>query len=577
MISFDRRAALTALGGSFLAPKLGVAARSPVTIFEARLIITMEPSQPRARFVAVADGMILGLASTRAELDVWTQGRAVREDRSLAQHVLMPGLIDPHVHPMQAAVMLNLPYVAPEDWVLPNGTYRGAQTPAAYRIRLAEELGKSKDTPFVCWGHHSLFHGDIDRAELDRIAPDRPVVIWQRSFHEVIVNSATLRAWKLDSKAAFNAALNASKADLAHGDFEKGIFSETALPVALEKLRPHILTPARMKSGFAAMQRMMLSSGVTTVSDMGTGLFAGFDVEAGLISTAFNRPGNPSRAMLMPTALHVGNDVDLGRWHNDLVARYNRGNVRVDRRIKMLVDGAFFAQNMMMNAPGYSDGHVGKWITPPDVAKAQFTRFWDAGFSMHIHVNGDQGLDSVLDSLSQLGRARAAQTITLEHLGYSTEAQNRRIARMGLMVSAQPNYIRVLGDVYAKNGLGPDRADVMNRLGSLERKGIPLGLHSDFNMAPIDPLYLAWIAANRITIAGNSRGPDERLSVDKALRAITIEAAQVIGMDTMIGSITAGKRADFTALDKDPYELGAARLREAKVQGVVFEGVFSGV
>ncbi len=180
----------------------------------------------------------------------------------------------------------------------------------------------------------------------------------------------------------------------------------------------------------------------------------------------------------------------------------------------------------------------------------------------------------VLDALARLG-PRAAQTITLEHLGYSTEAQNRRIIKMGLMVSAQPNYIRVLGDAYATTGLGPDRAAAMNRLASLEQGGVPLGLHSDFNMAPIDPLYLAWIACNRETLDGHVKGPAERLSLHKALRAITIEAAQVIGMDAMVGSIASGKRADFAVLDKDPYDVGASALRDIKVEGVIFEGRFS--
>ena len=146
---------------------------------------------------------------------------------------------------------------------------------------------------------------------------------------------------------------------------------------------------------------------------------------------------------------------------------------------------------------------------------------------------------------------------------------------MGLMVSAQPNYIRVLGDAYEREGLGPGRAAMIDRLGSLERKGVPLGLHSDFNMAPIDPLYLAWVAANRVTIEGAVKAPEERLSLDKALRAVTIEAAQVIGMDALVGSIAPGKRADFTVLDRDPYRLGAARLREARIEGVVFEGAFT--
>ncbi|MEY4500907.1 MAG: hypothetical protein RIS52_797, partial [Pseudomonadota bacterium] len=232
------------------------------------------------------------------------------------------------------------------------------------------------------------------------------------------------------------------------------------------------------------------------------------------------------------------------------------------------------ALNMRMNAPGYLDGHIGKWITEPVAMREEFERFWAAGFHLHIHVNGDEGLDVVLDELARLP-VRPSQTVTLEHLGYSTEAQNRRIARLGFMVSAQPNYIRVLGDVYEREGLGPDRSANMNRLGSLERKGVPLGLHSDFNMAPVDPLYLAWIAANRVTIGGNVKSPNERLSLDKALRAITIEAAQVIGMDAVVGSVAVGKKADFTVLDRDPYGAGAARLRDVQVKGVIFEGTFT--
>ena len=548
---------------------------APVIIFEAAKIITMEPSLPSARFVAVSDGIILGVADSVAALGVWTRGRMVSLDRRFAGKILMPGLIDPHVHPMQAAVMLNLPFVAPEDWDLPSGSYKGAQTPAAYRTRLREELAKSNANPFIVWGHHELFHGSIDRAELDRIAPDRAVIVWQRSFHEVIVNTAALKAWGLGSEAEFNArlALLSESIDPAHASFAKGVLSETALSIALDKLRPVIFTPERITAGMAGMQRMMRSSGVTTVSDMGTGVFASFAAEADMIKAAFDRPGNPSRVMLMSMATTLPAATQLDEWFDRTKARYTSPNVRVDRRVKMFADGAFFAQNMMMNAPGYADGHIGKWLTQPTVINEQFVRFWAAGFDLHIHVNGDEGLDVVLDGIAALP-TRSAQTVTLEHLGYSTEAQNRRIARMGLMVSAQPNYIRVLSDVYAASGLGPDRAATINRLGSLERKGVTLGLHSDFNMAPIDPLYLAWIAANRISIAGNNKAPSERLSLDKALRAITIEAAQVIGMDALVGSIAAGKKADFAVLERDPYALGAARLREAGVAGVIYEGVY---
>lgn len=569
MHSFDRRTALMALGAL---PLIGAAPRrSNVTVFEAAKIITMEPSLPVSRYVAVSDGIILGHASTLSELSAWTDGQQVALDRRFASNVLMPGFVEPHVHPMQAAVMLNLPFVAPDDWDLPSGQFPGARTPEAWRDGVRRELARSKDNPFICWGYHELFHGPLDRKVLDNLVPDRPAIIWQRSFHDVILNSAAMKAWGLDDRDAFNAAVAAHKADPTHCDFDKAHFSESALLIALEKLRPAILTPDRIRKGMADLKTIFLRHGVTTASDMATGVFASFDVEADLIKAAFEQPNSAARVMLMPFANGMPKDADPLAWLDQVRNRYQGPHIRVDKRIKLLADGAFFAQNMRMNAPGYTDGHEGKWITEPELLRHQLETYWPLGFSLHIHVNGDEGLDVVLEAIQRLQR-RPGQTITLEHLGYSTEAQNRRIAEMGLMVSAQPNYIRVLGDAYAKTGLGPDRAATMNRLGSLEVKGVPIGLHSDFNMAPIDPLYLAWIACNRITIGGKVKAPTERLSLDKALRAITIDAAKVIGMDHMVGSIASGKRADFVALDQDPFKTGASRLNELRIQGVVFEG-----
>lgn len=569
MSPMDRRSALAALGAL---PLLGAASRGrTVTVFEAAKIITMEPSLPASRFVAVSDGIILGHAATIQELSAWTTGRQLEVDRRFAGKVLMPGFVEPHLHPMQASVMLNLPFVAPDDWVLPSGTYPGAPTPDAWRAGLKRELARSTDNPFICWGYHDLFHGLLDRKALDVLVPDRPVVIWQRSFHDVILNSAAMTSWGFADRTAFDAAVASHKVDPAHCDFDAGLFSESGLVIALEKMRPAILTPERIRKGMADLKQIFRENGVTTASDMATGIFASFDVEAGLIKAAFEQPGSPARVMLVPFANAMPKDRDPLEWLEQVRKRYAGPHIRVDRRIKLLADGAFFAQNMRMNAPGYSDGHEGKWITEPELLGRQLETYWPLGFSFHIHVNGDEGLDVVLAAIDRLPR-RAGQTITLEHLGYSTEAQNRRIAELGLMVSAQPNYIRVLGDAYAEAGLGPDRAATMNRLGSLEAKGVPLGLHSDFNMAPINPLCLAWIACNRVTIGGRAKAPAERLSLDKALRAITIDAAKVIGMDHLVGSIASGKRADFVALDRDPYKSGAAQLNEVQVAGVVFDG-----
>lgn len=540
-----------------------------VTVYEARSIITMEPGYPEARFVATADGIILGVAQELEDLSAWTDGREVTVDRRFADDVLMPGFVEPHIHPMQTVMMLPLPFISPESWELPGKSYPAVVGEAEYEARLREVLSESDEELFITWGHHRLFHGDMTRAKLDAIAPDRAVVVWQRSFHEIIANTEALELLGIGTEAAFVAEFDKPGVDPTHADFATGVIHETALFSGVEKLRPYLFSPEKIAQGLREMRQMMLENGVTTSADLAFGGFGGLEVEAPLFKSLYDRHDTPSRILAIPVAPAVDGDPD--EWLAAARASYESDKFFFDNRVKLFADGAFFAQFMQMNPPGYSDGHEGKWITEPDVLDGQAERFWEAGWSLHTHVNGDKGLDVVLAILERLP-AREGQDRVLEHLGYSTEAQNRRIGEMQLMVSAQPNYIRILGDAYARDGLGPDRAAQMNRLGSLERKGVPLGLHSDFNMAPIDPLYLAWVASNRETLEGNIKAPSERISLDKALRAITIEAAQVIGMDDRVGSIASGKKADFVVLDRDPREGGAARLRDAVIRGVVFEG-----
>lgn len=573
-MAFGRRGVLAGLAATPLvaaSPSALTGPTRPVTVFEARQIVTMSRSLPQARFMAVSDGMILGLANTLEALSPWTEGRETTLQRRFADQVLFPGLVDPHIHPMQAAVMMGMPFLAPDDWTLPSGRWPGVNGQEAYRARLKQIVDQSDANPVIVWGHHELFHGPLGRPELDEIAPDRPLFVWQRSFHDIYANTAALESIGLAEKSTFDAALAQAGSQPEHGDHARGMFSETALGVAIAKLQPVLLAPDKLQAGFAGLLKMMHSRGVTTTCDLATGIFARFDTEAGLIANAFGAPQSRARVNLMPIGAEIDAIEDLDAWLTGRRSQFTNANVMLKRRVKLFADGAFFAQNMRMGPPGYSDGHLGKWLTEPDKLHEQMQRYWDAGFALHIHVNGDEGAEIVLDGLAKLP-PRRGQDIVLEHLGYCTEAQIRRIARMNLMVSAQPNYIRVLGEAYGKRGFGPDRAALMNRLGSLERGQVPLGLHSDFNMAPIDPFYLAWIAQTREGLDGVARAGDERLSRKKALRAITIEAAQTIGMDGTVGSLAAGKKADFIALDEDPSNWETDAFKEAPIAATVFEG-----
>ena len=539
-----------------------------LTVYTARKIITMEPAMPEARAVAVAAGRIVAVG-TLESLRAWTDRHGARVDRTLEGKVLMPGFIDPHVHPSLPAVLTQFPFIAPEDWSLPTGEFPAARTPEAYVRQLKALVAGWQDPgiPFITWGYHPLWHGDMSRQKLNQLFPERAVMIWHRSFHELIGNDAAFDLLGVAGETL---------GDHPEIDWERGHFWENGLALLVPAL-PFLFDPERYGQGMQNFIQMLHRGGVTTALDMGVGIFGDPVGETRLIRHHAESMQAPSRIILTPIITYfLGRDISIDdalgqieEWRS-----HNSRRVLYQKHFKLMLDGAIFSGLAQFGFPGYLDGHSGVWMAPAETNEAWAQAFWDAGYQLHAHTNGDASAGFLLDLVRKLQRntPRQDHRTTLEHYAYTTEDQNRQLKALDMLVSANPYYHYILSDIYADQWLGPDRASQMVRLGSLERLGVPFTFHSDCPMAPLQPLVLASAAVNRVTINGRLSGPRERVTLDAALRAITTEAAWVLGWEDEIGSIRAGKRADFTILEQDPYEVGAEGLADIPVWGTMFEG-----
>ena len=539
-------------------------------VLVARKILTMESDRPEATAVAIASGRIVALGSlddVRAAL----ADRPFELDTSFRDHVLVPGFIDPHIHPTLAATILPIEIVSAMEWTTPRGRTRAVRGREAFLARLRELDAELRDAGqpdewLSVWGYHAPYHGSLSRRDLDAVSASRPIFVWQRSVHEMFFNTRALEELGM-SRAAFDRHPQA--------DWERGHLWERGTLGLGGPMTRVLARPLTYRRGLSRMSEVIHRGGLTTVAEQGFPQVSALG-ELAMLALEMHKRATPYRFVLVPNAMFLyrreGSAVKAERAAADLLG-WGSDRIRIPRHAKYYADGAIFSQLMQMSEP-YLDGHHGEWMMTPDEQWAVLSTFWAKDWDLHIHVNGDAGLDLVLDQIERLRGAdpRPGRRIVLEHYGYAREDQHRRVRELGIAVSNNAYYVHELAPIYARHGLGPERAADISPLGGLARAGVAISFHSDFPMAPAEPLTLVWAAVNRIASDGNVWGPEQRLPLDLALRAVTLEAAWSIGMEDEIGSIRPGKRADFTVLGADPYEVAPEAIRDIEIWGTVLEG-----
>ncbi|MEP4997969.1 amidohydrolase family protein [Pseudophaeobacter sp.] len=470
---------------------------------------------------------------------------------------------------------MGMTYIGPLDQNGPNGFDEGLASRAAVieKLRQAVEQDPDSKSPVLAWGFDPALHGgQLHRDELDAISSTRPIWTMTYAPHVVVANSPMLELIGVDETT------NVYGIEKYDDGLLNGQFIE--LGATSIALRPVIGFLADAERGAAALRAQAQTAqkvGITQTADMAFGKL-GIDYELALHKKVVEDDSFPLRMLLVPLApgLTAAHGSEAPEYLKSLMAK-NTDKLAV-HGVKFINDGSYPAQTLRLRYPGYLDGHEGhRGETPWDELVEAMLPYWKAGVQIHSHANGDETVEMTLDLLEQLQLAhpRFDHRFTIEHYCISTPDQARRLKALGGLASVNNMFVHYRALLHADSGFGFDRAEATARLGSLEREGVVFALHSDFSLVltPISPLAAVWIAVNRIALDEETvLAPGERIGVDRAMRAITIDAAHVIGRDAVHGSVEVGKHADFTVLDEDPYDVDVANIRDIRVHATVLAG-----
>ncbi|MDA8929198.1 amidohydrolase [Gammaproteobacteria bacterium] len=495
----------------------------------------------------------------------------IRVDASHENNIIVPGFIEHHIHPLLAGITMNSEIVAIDDWDVPHKKSAGVRDRDGYLKRLSTIENNMSDAEelLVSWGFHHYFHGKLTRQDLDLISKDRPILIIHRSFHEFIMNSSALNLFGITEKDLGH--LNKEEKFLA--SFKEGHFAERGLIAVMPKVMKYIAAPQRIIAGLKITEKYIHQNGITLIANPGSMHDKNIQKAKNYV---FGDKETPFRSLYIPSALYMLEHTDILNLLEETKKQLSWGQGKVEflpNHIKLFTDGAMYSQNMVLR-DGYLDGHQGAWLMENDIFKDAFRLFWDAGYQIHVHQNGDAGLDRLLDVLDEnmQRNPRKDHRTTVVHFGYSAFDQIERMKRLGVIVSANPYYVPVLSDLYSRKGVGYERSQQMVRLGDVNSAGIVLSLHSDMPMAPASPLVLMHSAVNRINYADEVAGPNQRISALTALKGVTLNSAYTLGIEDNYGSITPGKFANFTILSENPLSINPLRIDQINVEGTIVEG-----
>jgi len=522
-------------------------------ILTASAIITMDPASPRAS--AIAFDRSTGVIAAVGSLDDCRAAAPDAELRDLGTTVLLPGFVEPHSHPVASGLVTQLP----AHWIAP---YVGFPTWDDVVARFAE---LDATTPA---GQPLLFNG-LDRllqgapaptaTMLDGYFPSRPVLIGDNSGHLAYFNTATMALQGWDT---------APPADPVGGSFgrtDDGALDGRAyeLPGVMAAAGPILAAVVTHPlHSAAAWYRSMASYGITSTSDM--------TYDAPFLA-AYLALGSLADCPLRVSLYHVSTADSCGEpLESPLPDRVRK------QGIKLWADGSPWIGTAALSFP-YLDSEVVRRaeipLGPAGTAAMNYTPAeLDAvvdthaphGWQLAFHCNGDAGLDVVLDvyerGLRKHGLLGTDHRWRIEHLGACHKEQFERAASLGVEASMGPFQFIYWGDLLDGSMFPSAIGSQWQAVGDAFAAGLEVSFHNDGSVTPPNVLLNLQSTVTRTTGSGAVHGPEQRVTLDQALRAVTINGARQLFVEDRVGSLEVGKIADLVELSADPHAVDPGRL-----------------
>ncbi|MEQ9506704.1 MAG: amidohydrolase [Hyphomonas sp.] len=522
-------------------------------------IITVDDAVPSAEAVAIRDGRILAVGSVE---DVTRAAGPDALMRDLGGATLVPGFIDAHGHlaiMAQSAGMANL------------------QPPPAGNVSTIAELQDAlrawrtahPDAPWIVgFGYDDSLLAEQrhpDRADLDAVAADVPIMLVHTSAHFATCNTACLTAAGITAETP-DPPGGAIRRE-ADGAAPNGVFEETAL-MLVARHAPQPSQDTRV-AGLVAVQEVYARNGITTVQDGASSPQQVEDMrraaaEGGLYLdvVAYQH---------FPDGSSIGADFEVSKTYDH---HFRMGG------IKLILDGSPQGKTAWLTRPyiippaGQETGYSGYGTYTDEGAASLMEAAYARDIQVIAHVNGDRAIDQLL-GLAASAEAdypeTDARTVAI-HAQTARLDQLDTMAALGIIPSFFAAHPFFWGDWHRDSVLGPERAASISPLASAAARGLPYTMHTDSPIVPPDMMHLLWVAVNRETRSGQVLGPAERAGQADALRAITLNAARQYSEEADKGSITAGKRADLVVLSANPLTVDPAAIGDIRILETLKDG-----